>query len=174
MSAQSPASGRILRKGFYPRSSDSRKVPRYFCKTCRGSLSSARLGPCFRQKKRKLNAQVRSLLCSGVSQRRIARLLGINRKTVVRKLLFLAEQAMQSQREYLAAPERPEDRIQAVQFDEMETFECSKCLPLSIPLVVDAGIRKILGFGVCSIPGDLGRVSQHDIDGLMRINRGWD
>jgi hypothetical protein len=44
----------------------------------------------------------------------------------------------------------------------METFEKSKCLPVSIPLVVEAGTRKILGFRVCSMPakGPLAEISR--------------
>jgi hypothetical protein len=42
--------------------------------------------------------------------------------------------------------------MQSVQFDEMESFERSKCLPLSIPLIVEKKTRKILGYRVCSMP----------------------
>jgi hypothetical protein len=44
------------------------------------------------------------------------------------------------------------DRITSVHFDEMETFERSKCLPLSIPLAVEPRTRKILGFQVAQMP----------------------
>jgi hypothetical protein len=36
----------------------------------------------------------------------------------------------------------------------MESVERSKCLPVSIPLVVDPKTRKILGFRVCSMPAN--------------------
>jgi hypothetical protein len=40
----------------------------------------------------------------------------------------------------------------ALQFDEMESSVHSKCLPLSIPLAVLPGSRKILSFRVCEMP----------------------
>lgn len=158
----SSISRRIVRKGSYLRSSDSRRISRFYCQSCRRSFSSARQSPCFRQKKRKLNERVKVLLCSGVSQRRVARLLGVNRKTIVRKLIFLSEQAAQSHANFLTELERAGGRLKAIQFDEMESFERSKCLPLSIPLVVDAENQRILGFGVCSMPanGPLALVSR--------------
>jgi hypothetical protein len=39
-----------------------------------------------------------------------------------------------------------------VQFDEMETFEHTKCKPLSIGLMVEAKSRKILGLSVARMP----------------------
>ena len=92
------------------------------------------------------------LLASCVSQRRIARLLGIDRKTVVRKFLFLASQAKKSRLAYLERIQASGNKVEELEFDEMETFERSKCLPLSIPLVVESKTRKILGFGVAVMP----------------------
>ena len=91
--------------------------------------------------------------------RRVARVLGISRLTVERKLLFLAERAWL---EHLDELERLDGRIDEVQFDEMETFERSKCLPVSIPLVVQPGSRKILALGVASMPakGPLAEISR--------------
>jgi hypothetical protein len=116
------------------------------------SFSTATLSPCYRQKKRKLNGPIRKLLVSGVSQRRIAKLLNISRSTVVRKFRFLAQQAKLDQQRFLAALRRGKKPISRVFFDEMESFEHSKCLPVSIPLVVDPENRRILGFRVCSMP----------------------
>ncbi len=101
------------------------------------------------------------LLVSGVSQRRIATLLVINRKTVARKLLFLAEQAKVQRLGFLASLESNPMKLSHLQFDEMETYERSKCLPLSIPLVVAPGSRKILGFRVAQMPakGPLAAIS---------------
>ena len=156
-----PISRRLIRRGRYFRVEDSRWISRFLCPRCRRSFSSSRFSPCFRQKKRRLNLSVRALLSSGCSQRRMARLLQIDRKTVVRKFLFIAQQA---KRERLQSLEdlRRGDLITRVQFDEMESFEHSKCLPLSIPLVVEAGSRKILGFRVGRMPakGLLAQISR--------------
>ena len=79
-------------------------------------------------------------------------MLGIDRKTVARKLVFLGQQARASRLERLARLSGLPHRIAAIQFDEMETFERSKCLPLSIPLAVVASSREILSFRVASMP----------------------
>lgn len=154
-----PDSARPFRKGYYYRKSDGRRVTRYKCRSCGHSFSNATRSPCYWQKKRKQNEPVRRLFCSGVSQRRIAKLLRLNRKTVERKLIFLAAQARLSQQQFLDS--RSERKFTDLQFDEMETSERSKCLPLSIPLMVEASTRRILGYRVCSMPakGKLAAIS---------------
>jgi transposase-like protein len=153
-------SRRIVRKGSYFRKEDSKWIPRFRCLVCGKTFSSSRLTACFGQKKRKLNSEIRDLLCSGVSQRRVARLIGVNRKTVIRKLLFLAAQARLDRLQYLETfRSKP---IENLQFDEMESFEWSKCLPVSIPLLVLPKERKILSFRVGRMPakGPLAEISR--------------
>ena len=142
----------LVRQGFYRRSSDGRRIPRFFCRHCHRSFSSARFSPCFNQRRRKLNEPIRRLLVKSVTMRGIARLLGTNYKTVVRKLRFLAAQSGMRHEAFLKSLRGSETRIKSVQFDELETFERSKCLPLSVPLVVHQRTRKILGLRVCSMP----------------------
>lgn len=88
-----PDSRRIVRFGFFRRTSDSRVIQRYRCAKCKHTFSRATYHVCFRQKKRHKNHAVFKLLVSNVSQRRTAEILCLNRKTVVRKLLFLAKRA---------------------------------------------------------------------------------
>jgi hypothetical protein len=105
---------------------------------------------CYRQKKRKVNHPLKLLLSSGVSQRRAALLLRLNRKTVVRKFRFLAEEARREHALWLVQfKERP---LTLVQFDDLETSEHTKCKPLSVALAVEPGTRKILGFQVSQMP----------------------
>jgi hypothetical protein len=78
--------------------------------------------------------------------------------------MFLADQAGLDRQAFLLslAAAAGEGRfISAIQMDEMESFEISKCLPLSIPLVVLPGSRKILGFEVAEMPakGPLASIS---------------
>src|SRR5690606_39421210 len=63
-----------------------------------------------------------------------ARLLGIHRITVARKLKFLANQARLSQKKYLE--QLRAHPVKKLQFDDMETFEHTKLKPLSITLAV--------------------------------------
>jgi len=58
--------------------SDGQRIPRFRCLSCSRTFSSARLSPCFGQRKRKVNVRVASLMVSGVSQRRAAVILGVN------------------------------------------------------------------------------------------------
>jgi len=150
-SSPSPISGRIVPRSSFCRKGETKRVRRFQCLDCNRSFSAATLEPEYRQKRRDLNESFRKLLCSSVSQRRIARLHGVDRKTVVRKFLFLAEQAKKE----LEADQRSfTTKRTEVQFDEMETFEHTKCKPLSIPLIVCAKTRKILGFSVASMPAN--------------------
>ena len=147
----------IVRKGRYFRSSDGQWIQRYFCRSCGGTFSSATNLPCYRQKKRKLNPAFDRLFSSCVSQRRAAILLGVNRKTAVRKFRFLATQARQEQERWLK--QLASHPISHVQFDDLETSEHTKCKPLSVALAVEPKSRKILGFQVSSMPAK-GHLSQ--------------
>lgn len=153
----------FVRKGTYFRPSDGQWIQRYQCARCKRSFSSASESPCYRQKKRKVNFHVKRLLSSGVSHRRAAALLGINRKTVVRKFRFLSKQAQEEQEAWLSslAGSSGNTPIRYVQFDDLETSEHTKCKPLSVALAVEPKSRKILGFQVSSMPakGHLSRVA---------------
>jgi len=157
----SPNSRPLVRKGSFLRTSDSKRISRFQCRICLKTFSQASFSECFRQKKRRLNQPLGRLFYSGVSQRRAARLLGTTRRTIERKFVFLGLRALSSQAQYvreLASGSKFSD----LQFDEMESFERSKCLPLSIPIVVESGSRKILGFRVCQMPakGPLAEISR--------------
>jgi transposase-like protein len=152
-----PKSGLVVRKGFYFRGSDGQRVQRYHCRACLRNFSSATFNPCYRQKRRKLNHPICLLLNSGVSQRRTARILGISRKTVVKKIRFLAEKAKTEHTIWLKS--LSEHPLTHVQFDDLETSEHTKCKPLSVALAVEPKTRKILGFQVSSMPAK-GHLSQ--------------
>jgi len=80
--------------------------------------------------------------------RRVAKHIGIDRKTVARKLQYLAEQAREAHTTALASPGI---KTEYVQFDEMETYEVSKLKPLSIALAVRAKTGQILGAKVAEM-----------------------
>src|ERR1700760_3625071 len=92
-SCQCPSGCRtkIRRIGHYQRKSDGVVVQRYQCRTCARSFSDATFDPCFRQHKRELNALIFGLICSSVSQRRIAFLNQTTRDTVARKIRHMAK-----------------------------------------------------------------------------------
>jgi len=84
------------------------------------------------------------MLVSGVSLRRAAILLNLNRKTpprIMRIEALKAELAMTAKNEELPP-------AQTIEFDDLETFEHTKCKPLSVTLAVEHKTRRILGIAV--------------------------
>jgi transposase-like protein len=149
---------RVVRHGGFYRKSDSRFIGRFRCLTCGKTFSQATGHPCFGQNKRQLNIKISRLLTSNVSQRRTARLLGITRKTVAKKLIFLGIQARLSLMEF----NRSKASAKIIQFDDLETIEHTKCKPVSITLAVEEKTRRILSFQVAQMPakGPLAAISR--------------
>ncbi len=137
----------FVRFGFFFRSSDSRYIQRYRCVSCRFTCSNATFNAWFRQKKRQKNHALRMRLAGAGSLRRAAKDLHLNRKTVARKLAALGfEAAFHLKKGNL---EKPKARV--IEFDDLETFEHTKCKPLSITLAVESKTRRILGIEVSTI-----------------------
>ncbi len=154
----SPTFNPIVRSGSYFRRSDSRRLPRYLCRLCKRTFSGATSSRLRYQKKRRINQDVYWLYDSGLSQRRLARYLGVNPKTIVRKIRFLALVEGEKQKRFLDETYR--DRpLQFVQWDDLETAEHTKCKPLSVSLAIDPRTRKILSFQVARMPAK-GHLSQ--------------
>ena len=138
----------IVSHGTFYRKSDKSLVLRFRCKPCKKLFSSATLSPCYRQKKRHLNPQLFELLVSGISQRRAAFILRTNRKTVVRKFIFLGLASY-----YFFKEDRLKYPLSTeIEFDDLETFEHSKLKPLSVIAAIESGSRRILGFRVARMP----------------------
>lgn len=139
---------KIVCIGRFYRFCDKSYQQRFRCSGCGKSFSLASFHPCYRQRKRSVNPLIFHSLVSGESQRRIALLLKLNRKTVVRKMRFLGIMAYLAHQDSLNAfPPSAE-----VEFDDLETFEHSKLKPLSVPMLVETGSRRILGFRVGRMP----------------------
>jgi hypothetical protein len=71
----------------------------------------------------------------------MAKVMGCNRKTVIRKFLFMAWLARQEHERRIRSGEL---KTGYVQFDEMETFEHTRLKPLSIALAVRAKTGEII------------------------------
>lgn len=158
--------------GSYYRTSDSKWISRWKCTSCRRTFSSATNKPCFGQKKRRVNHSLKLLLCSGVSQRRSAIILRVQRKTVARKLKFLAMKARAEQTLFLK-----QRLFRNIQFDDLETFEHSKYLPLSVCLAVEYKSRLIIGYALSQMPakGLLARKSRRKYGRRADLRpMGWD
>lgn len=145
-----PKISRVVRAGFYYRRIARRKVQRFRCLNCGLFFSTQTHDPLYYQKRPDLNVKVRDLLCSQVSQRRCAKLLGVSRRTVVNKFRFMARLAAianEERRQRLA-----QTPVEAAQFDDLITSIHSKCKPVSVSIAVAAKSREILGVHVSEIP----------------------
>lgn len=138
----------VVGAGRFWRKSDSRWVRRFLCKECGKHFSRATMHPCRNQKKRQFNNKIFKTLCSNMSIRRLSREFGLSRTTIARKINFLGLWAQ------IKLDESNLDSIpaQIIEFDDMETFEHTKCKPLSITLAVEHRTRRILGFKVARMP----------------------
>ena len=79
--------------GFYHRKDDGRKVRRFRCSTCSKTFSRAGFSVFYRHHHCRLNARIGRLLTMGMTQRSIARVSGIDKDTVARRLVLLEEVA---------------------------------------------------------------------------------
>lgn len=138
---------RIIRAGKFRRSSDCRWIQRFRCKSCGKYFSHATTNACVWQKKRQFNHRVSVLLNSGVSERRIALIFGLNRKTIARKITFLGTQA----KSQLTISNGKLPLCCEVEFDDMETFEHSKLKRVAITVMVEFGTRRFLGLQVSQL-----------------------
>ena len=147
------------RRGFYLRTSGHKmKIQRFQCAGCQKSFSSQTSAFDFGQRKSYINQSLYRHLVAGVSQRKCSELLGINKKTVARKIICLGAIARACMTADRGIP-KPET---VVVFDEMETFEHTKCKPLSIALAVEQNSRRIIGCYVSQMPakGPLAEMSR--------------
>lgn len=147
---------KVHKDGSFFRSSESRLIGRFKCVSCGKKFSNATGTLEFRQKKRRVNKSLRDLLASGMSMRRCARLLQINRTTVERKLIYLAKKAQKSQEEFLKSLK---GKVHHIHFDDLITSEHTKLKPLTVSIAVDAKKRFILGARVGRI-GAFGHLAE--------------
>ena len=144
-----PDPGFFVRAGRYQPHCRPHQVPRFRCRSCGRRFSRQSFRADWRQKKPYLNATLLRLIVSCVGQRQAARALGVARRTVERRVRWLAAHASAFQEEglrhaVLAGP---------FQLDEMESFEANRYQPVTVPVLID---RKSL-FIVATAVGPLRR-----------------
>ncbi len=149
-------------------SKHSGKIPRWKCLDCQKTFSLATHSLCYKQHRRDMNLAVFYDLTSGVSQNRLAINLKLNRKTIVRKFIWLGRLS----KSIFAQINDQLPKVVKMEFDDLETFEHTKCKPLSVTLAVEFRTRRILGFQVSQMPanGLLAAISRRKY-GLRRDHR---
>ena len=138
----------LVKAGRYFRSSDGKIVQRFMCNKCSKTCSEATQDPYRHHRKRQLNKLIYRTPVSGVSQRRCALILELNRKTVVRKFQLFGMAALECLK--LRNSEFPKSRV--IEFDDLETFEHSKCKPVTVCLAVEYKTRRVLDFEIARMP----------------------
>ncbi len=136
------------RFGHYFRKDDAQTIQRFRCMACLKCHSSATHAPTYRQKRRRLNRLIEMDIASSTSQRRIAIKHTCDRKTVARKIIFLAEQARKKSAVWL----NQQALFDHVQWDELISFEHTRLKPLSVAVMSSVRHRCIIGYGVAQIP----------------------
>ena len=116
----------------------------------------------YRQKKRRINPVVRRSFASNMCPRDIAELVGVNVKTVFARLRWQAVLSREKNKRFLREYVDQNGPIKTVQFDDLLSFEHTKCKPLSVPVAVIDGVRVPIAFRVASIPafGHLAAISR--------------
>lgn len=87
---------------------------------------------------------------SAVCLSRAGRILGLNAKTVARKLLHLAAQSESAHRKRMGS-RAAGGKIKEIYLDEMITYEHTRCKPIAVAMIVTAD-REILAFSVEPMP----------------------
>lgn len=132
--ARNSSAGRFYSKyGYFTPKHNHQPVPRYRCRFCKTHFSSRSLSDTFREHKPRLNPLIFNALCSGMTFRRTAKVLGVSRNTITAKFHKLAAKA---KRLHVRALQQRLRSMSAVEFDEMESYQGSRLNMLSIPLAV--------------------------------------
>jgi len=134
------------RNSSYVRKCDRVRITQYRCVSCRRTWTDKTNNLEKRQRLRSINETLGPLLVSCVSMRRCAKILGVDRKTVARRIPYLVAKAR------LALASAPvSGPCPQIYLDELITYEHTRCKPLAVCMAVSRE-RKILAFSVSSMP----------------------
>jgi len=128
-------SRQIKKDGRFQRKRNHQIVQRYKCTQCFKSFSDQTFHPTYRHKRPDLNKKVMEIVSVGVGVRKTALIHRTTKKTVQRKILWLANVCEMFHKEYMDKWMRsPKPRFQ---FDEFESMEQNRVHTLTLPAVVE-------------------------------------
>lgn len=126
---------KIHKRGYYaPKYLGGGKVQKYQCQICKTWFSGRSYLSTFKQHKPQLNKLIFHSYSSAMTQRRMARNLQCNLKTVAKKVKFIGDEAKKMHSYIL---NNKELRAREVLIGELKTFEHTKLKPLKITLAVN-------------------------------------
>jgi len=154
---------RVVKDGFFPRSvGHIKRVQRYRCRASKRKFSSQTSALTYRARTPHLTQKVMRLLMEGVSQRDCARSLRCTQTTVANKLVRLSARTQMHLSARSSNDIAKSAPIETVIFDEMETFEHSRCKPIAIAIAVNAANRRVIAaeVAVMSAKGKLAPIAR--------------
>lgn len=129
------------KNGYFTQQHSGEKIQKYRCKNCKKDFSANTGNPMYGQAKPELNDKVFELICSGLSERKIAEELEISKLTVERKIKWLGDFAKQKHLEFMSTHA---SKVESIYIEELQTYEHSKSNIVYISLVVDSATDFIL------------------------------
>lgn len=125
-------------RGQYFRQCDGRWVRRFSCNTCERRFSTQTFKADYRWKKPRLHLRVFDLLISKVTMRQIARVHGVRRPTIERRLKRLGLVCKGFHATALAQAKNKGGLAGTFQLDELETYETDRRLaPVTMPVLIE-------------------------------------
>lgn len=140
------------KRGYYRPKHNHQPVPRYECRGCGRLFSATRMKPIRQHHRPDLNQQIFKMAVSGVSMRRMQKLLDCSRTTIARKIDHLAQQARIHHAKWMATLQTA-----YVMGDELETFLHARWKQLSVPLVLRVKTGEVLAFAVARQPSKMAK-----------------
>lgn len=142
-----PEPGFYQRFGSYRPQGRSHPVPRFRCRSCSATFSRQTFRADYRQKKPHINSLFFHVMVSCVGQRQAARVLGVARRTVERRFVWLSEHARRFHENRMATA----CLSGPFQLDELETFEGNRFQPVTVPILIDRKTRFLVASAVAPL-----------------------
>ncbi len=162
---------RYRRIGTYHRKSDGRDVQRFLCNTCRRSFSTQTFRLDYRFKLPHHDVPVFKALVSKVTYRQIARIHGIDRKSVQRRVRRWGPALRELHEAALDSVAARDGLNGAYCLDELETFEGNRRLqPVTVPVLVDANRFFVVGIETDTLPAR-GHLRRRDRERKIELER---
>lgn len=148
-SHSSTSSNKYQKYGYYKTKHNGQPVPRYKCKFCGKTLSGRSMLGNEKLKKPELTEEVFNLYCERMSIRGIARVLKVDKETVMSRIAYLGMLCLKYHTIYLSSGMF---RTAIINYDEMETTEATKLKPISVGIACCGITGFIIDAQACEMP----------------------